>query len=137
MYAKLMQASDSARTVLRLGCCVLGFAALAGIWETFASQAPVAALRETALQFGALLVLAGLLLGERTLPARWLWCLWLGLLLTLGSASYAAATGMHAVQVRDLRPEAIWLFIAKFIGRGLLCACLIEIAWRVLARRRA
>jgi hypothetical protein len=149
MYAKPMQVGDSARTVLRLGCYVLGFAGLAGVWETLASQAPgsplyigvlpgpVESLREIALELGGLLLLAGMLLGERALPKRTLWLIGVGLLLTLVSATYAAAVGMHAVQVRDLRPEAIWLFLAKFLGRGLVCAGLVEIAVRALGQSRS
>jgi hypothetical protein len=63
-----MQVGQSARTVLRLGCGVLLSAALAGVWETLASQAPGGALyigmlpgpiqllRETAVIWGLLLV---------------------------------------------------------------------------------
>jgi hypothetical protein len=143
-----MQVGQSARMVLRLGCCMLLFAALAGVWETLASQAPggaldigmlpgpIALLRETALDWGLLIVVAGLLLAERPWPARWLWALHIAAILTLGSALYAAATGMHGVQARDLRADAMWLFAIKYLGRTLLTVCLIAIARRSLGRPR-
>jgi glycerol uptake facilitator-like aquaporin len=143
-----MQVGQSARTVLRLGCGVLLFAALAGMWETLASQAPGGALyigmlpgpiellRETAVTWGLLLVVSGLLLTDRPLPARWLSALYVGTTLTLGSAIYGAATGMHGVQARDLRADAMWLFAIKYAGRALLTVSLFEIARRSLARRQ-
>ena len=132
--------------MLRLGCSVLIFAALAGVWETLASQAPggvlyigmlpgpIELLRETAVTWGLLLVVAGLLVPERALPVRLIWALRAGTALTLGSALYAAATGMHGVQMRDLRADASWLFAIKFLGRALLTLCLIDIARRALWR---
>jgi len=131
--------------VLRLGTGVLVLAALAGVWETLASQAPgsplyigvlpgpVALLREAAFDWGVSLVLAGLLLGGRAQPRKWFFALQAGVLLTLGSALYAAATGMHGIQARDLRPDASWLFAIKYAGRGLLSVCLFDLARRGLA----
>jgi len=140
-----MQVGQSARGVLRLGCGVLVVATLVGAWETLASQAPgsplyigmlpgpIELLRETALTCGLLTVLAGLMLADRTLSRRWLWLLHVGVTLTLGSGFYAAANGMHGVQVRDLRPDAGWLFLVKYAGRGLLAVCLGAIARQALA----
>ena len=143
-----MQVSESARAVLRLGTGVLVSAALAGVWETLASQAPgsplyigmlpgpVALLREAAFDWGVSIVLAGLLLGTRAQPRKWFIALQAGVLLTLGSALYAAASGMHGVQARDLRPDATWLFAIKYAGRGLLGVCLLDLARRGLATPR-
>jgi hypothetical protein len=143
-----MQVGQSARTVLRLGCGMLLFAALAGVWETLASQAPggvlyigmlpgpIVLLRETALDWGVLIVIAGLLLADASLSTRWLWMLHIAAGLTLGSALYAAATGMHGVQARDLRADASWLFAIKYLARAWLTVCLIEIARRSLGRQR-
>jgi hypothetical protein len=143
-----MQVGQSARAVLWLGCSVLLLGALFGAWETLASQAPgsplyiamlpgpVELLRETAVTFGLLLVAAGLLLGDRSLASRWLWALYAGTALTLGSSLYAAATGMHGVQASDLRADAIWLFIVKYVGRAVLSACLVAIALRALRAPR-
>ena len=139
-----MQVSDSARAVLRLGTGVLVLAVAAGAWETLASQAPgsplyigmlpgpVTLLREAAFVWGALIVLAGLVLGGRAQPRKWFIALQVGLWFTLGSALYAAATGMHGVQARDLRPDATWLFVIKYGGRALLSVCLFDLARRGL-----
>jgi hypothetical protein len=143
-----MQVGKSGRTVVRLGCGVLVLAALAGAWETLASQSPgsplyigmlpgpIELLRETALTWGLLVVVVGLLLADRSLAPRWFWLLHVGAALTLGSAIYAAATGMHGVQARDLRPDATALFVIKYLGRGLLAACLFAIARQALAHPR-
>jgi hypothetical protein len=140
-----MQVSDSARAVLRLGTGVLVLAALAGVWETLAAQAPgsplyigvlpgpVELLRESALSCGILIVLAGLVLGERSWPRKLIPVLLLAVVLTLGAGLYAAASGMHGVQARDLRPDATWVFAIKYTGRALLTACLIDLARRGLA----
>jgi hypothetical protein len=120
---------------------VLGLAALAGAWETLASQAPgsplfidmlpgpIERLRETAVDFGVLLVLAGLLLRDRSLGAHATWALGVGTFLALATALYAALTGMLGIQLYDLRADAPWLFAFKFIGRALLCAGLARAAW--------
>lgn len=144
---KPMPKPGSARWIVGLGCGVLGVAALAGAWETLASQVPgsplyigmlpgpIERLRETAVDFGVLLVLAGLLLREQSVGARATWTLATGTFLALATALYAALTGMLGVQLYDLRADAPWLFAFKFIGRALLCAGLAECAW--LALRKA
>jgi hypothetical protein len=138
--------AQSARAVLRLGCSVLCFAAMAGVWETLASQAPgsplyigmlpgpVELLRDAAVTWGVLIVLAGLLLGDQLLTTRWLWVLRVGAALTMAAGLYAAATGMHGVQARDLRADATWLFSLKYLGRGLLTLGLGAVARRVLGQ---
>ncbi|MET0384451.1 MAG: hypothetical protein ABW321_00760 [Polyangiales bacterium] len=149
MNAVSMPVSASARMILYLGTCVLGAAALAGVWEVLASQAPgsplyigmlpapIERLRSDALWFGVLLWVAGLSAGELTLSRRTRACLWGGSVLVLLGGTYAAATGMTGVQLRDLRPDATWVFIARFGGRLLLSAGLFEIAWRAISARAA
>jgi len=139
----------SARAVMRLGACVLIAAGLAGAWEWLAVQAPgtplyigvlpapIERLRAEAFDFGVLFLITGLLLGERELPRRLVLALAFGALFMLGSALYAAATGMPGVQLWDLRPDASWVFAGKLLGRSLCIASLAEIGWRVglLGRR--
>lgn len=144
----MQDAGASARAVLRIGGCVLIAAALAGTWEWLAGQAPgsplyigmlpapIERLRAEAFDVGTLLLLAGLVLGPRSLPRRVLWWLAIGALLLLGSSLYAAATGMPGVQLRDLRPDATWIFFGKALGRGLCLLGLADIGWRVLGPRR-
>lgn len=141
-----MPKAGSARWVLWLGCGVLCLAALAGTWETLASQAPgtplyigmlpgpIERLRESAFDFGVLLLLAGLLLREQRLGVRATWALGAGTFLTLTSALYAALTGMLGIQLYDLRADAPWLFAFKFLGRGLLCGGLARAAWLALRK---
>jgi len=124
-------------------------AGLAGTWEWLAGQAPgsplyigmlpapIERLRADAFDFGALLMIGGLVLGRRALPRRVLWWLGLGALLLLVSGLYAAATGMPGVQLRDLRPDATWVFFGKALGRGLSLLGLADLGWRVLGPRAA
>jgi hypothetical protein len=97
--------------------------------------APIERLRVEAFDYGVLLVLAGLVLGQRALPRRVVLILSLGALLALGTGLYAAATGMPGVQLRDLRPDATWVFLGKLLGRGLTLLGVVVIGWRVLGRR--
>src|SRR5262245_738295 len=139
--------SSSTRVVLRLGGALLLAAAAAGLWEVLASQAPgsplylgvlpspIERLRNEAFDFGALLLIAGLLLGSREVPRRVLIWLGAGALLVVAAGLYAAANGMTGVQMTDLRPDAPWLFGGKLLGRALLCAGLLNIALRTLYRR--
>jgi hypothetical protein len=139
--------AGSARVVLQLGGALLLSAAVVGIWEMLASQAPgsplylgqlpgpIERLRHETFDFGVLLLLAGLLLGERALPRRTLIALGAGSLLVLAAGLYAASTGMLGLQLTDLRPDATWLFMGKLLGRGLLCAGLCEIALKTFARK--
>jgi hypothetical protein len=144
-----MQIGESARRLVQLGCLVLALAALAGVWEILASQAPgtplyigmlpapIERLREATLTWGVLIVCAGLVLGERALPARSMLGLYLGLALALGASLYAGVSGMPGVQAWDLRPDATWVFAIKFIGRALLVLSLADVARRALARTRS
>jgi hypothetical protein len=139
--------ASSARVVLRLAGALLLAAAAAGVWELLASQAPgtplylgilpapVERLRHDSFDFGVLLAIAGLVLGEREVPRRVLLWLGLGSVLMLLAGLYAAATGMPGVQIIDLRADAPWLFGAKVLGRALLIAGLINIGWAALVKR--
>lgn len=131
---------------MRIGGCVLIAAGLLGTWEWLAGQAPgtplyigmlpapIERLQSDAFEFGTLVLVAGLMVGERTLPRRVGWWLALGAALLLASGLYAAVTGMPGVQLRDLRPDATWVFFGKLVGRGLLALGLADIGWRVLGR---
>ena len=139
--------ASSARVVLRLSAALLLAAAVAGVWELLASQAPgtplylgvlpapVERLRHDSFDFGVLLAIAALLLGEREVSRRVLIGLGAGSALMLVAGVYAAATGMSGVQIIDLRADAPWLFGAKVLGRALLIAGLITIGWAVLVKR--
>lgn len=143
----MLDHAGSARVVLCLAGALLLAAAAAGVWELLASQAPgsplylgmlpapIERLRHDTFDFGVLLAIAGLLLGERALPRRVLIWLAAGSALLLLSGVYAAGTGMVGVQITDLRPDAPWLFGAKVLGRALLIAGLAHIGWLTLCRR--
>jgi hypothetical protein len=143
-----MHVGGSARLVLRVGSLLLVGAALAGVWELLASQAPgsplyigmlpapIERLRTDAERFGMLLWLAGLALGDRALPRRMGALLGSGSLLVLASGAYAAMTGMNGVQLHDLRADAVWVFLGKQLGRALLLTGLAMIGWRVLGPTR-
>lgn len=139
-----MPKATSALPVLRLGGALLLTAAVVGVWEVLASQAPgsvlylgvlpgpVERLRNETFDFAVLLLIGGLLLGDRQLPGRVLIWLGLGSALVLLAGLYASITGMNGVQMRDLRPDAPWLFAGKMLGRALLCAGLGNIGWHTL-----
>jgi hypothetical protein len=141
-----MQAPESARVVLRLAVIVLCCAAGAGVWEVLASQAPgsplsigmlpgpIEMLRETALTLGLLLLGASWLVREDGARRGVVIALYVAVALTLFAAFYGAWTGMHGIQARDLRPDATPLFMAKYLGRLGVLACLLAIARRALAR---
>ncbi|HKP56976.1 MAG TPA: hypothetical protein VJV78_09660 [Polyangiales bacterium] len=141
-----MQALESSRALLRLAVIVLCVGAGAGVWEVLASQAPgsplfigmlpgpIEMLREAATLIGVLLLAASCLVRDRPLPRALLIALHVAVVVTLLAALYGAATGMHGVQVIDLRPDAIPLFAAKYAGRLGLATCLFLIARRALTR---
>jgi hypothetical protein len=130
--------------VLRLGGALLLTATAVGVWEVLASQAPgsilyvgvlpgpVERLRNETFDFGVVILIAGLLLGDREVPRRVIVWLALGSVLVVFAGLYAALTGMTGVQMTDLRPDATWLFAGKLLGRGLLCAGLANIGWKTL-----
>ncbi|HET8936262.1 MAG TPA: hypothetical protein VFN67_22620 [Polyangiales bacterium] len=139
-----MPNTGSARMVLRLGGALLLTATAVGVWEVLASQAPgsilyvgvlpgpVERLRNETFDFGVVILIAGLLLGDREVPRRVIVWLALGSVLVVFAGLYAALTGMTGVQMTDLRPDATWLFAGKLLGRGLLCAGLANIGWKTL-----
>jgi hypothetical protein len=139
-----MQTAESTRVVLRLAVIVLLCAAGAGVWEVLASQAPgsplsigmlpgpIEMLRNTALILGLLLLGASFCVRESGTTRGLLIGLHVAVAVTLLTALYGAAMGMHGVQVRDLRPDATPLFIAKYLGRLGVLACLGAIARRAL-----
>jgi hypothetical protein len=134
---------------IRLGVVALMAGALAGLWELLALQAPgtllyigmlsgpITALRELAMLLGLLLVAAGLLLpwaSQGREPRVLLAMLYAGALLALVAQTYGAAQGMNGVQLGDLRPDALPLFIAKQGGLLLFAIALLELGRRVLVR---
>ena len=141
-----MQALESSRALLRLAVLVLCVSAGAGVWELLASQAPgsplwigmlpgpIEMLREATTVIGLLLLAASCLVHDRPLPRALLISLHVAVVVTLLAALYGAATGMHGVQVFDLRPDASPLFVAKYAGRLGLATCLLLIARRALTR---
>ena len=146
-----MEPSPSARVVLLLGAGVMLCAALGGIWEVLAEQAPgslwylgvlpgpIRSLRETAFNLGLGVLAVGLLsaqTGQRGIPAWLIAQLSTGVAMTLTACTYAAATGMHGVQLMDLRNDAIPLFIAKYAGLTLSCLGLAEVTRRALFTSR-
>src|SRR5262245_14922034 len=141
-----MQGPESARAVLRLAVIVMCIAAVAGVWEVLASQAPgsalyigvlpgpVQVLREAAMVLGLLLLAASSLVPPAGVSRRLVLGLQLSVAVTLLAALYGALTGMHGVQVSDLRPDATPLFIVKHLGRFGVGACLFVLARRALMR---
>jgi hypothetical protein len=144
-----MGTGPSARAVIRLGVCVLFVAAVAGVWELLALQAPgsplylaalpgpVSALRELAMNLGLLLLAAGLLApwaATRGEPKGLVLALHAGALLGLGAQLYCALTGMYGVQLYDLRPDAKAAFALKYGGLLLFGLSLLELGRRVLVR---
>ena len=128
---------------------VLLLAALAGVWEVLARQAPgsvlyigvlpepISALRELALVLGLLLFVAGALMrwAFGGPPPRWVSsALCGGALLALAAQLYGAASGMYGVQLQDLRADALPVFLAKHVGLLAFTAGFFELARRVLTR---
>ncbi len=144
-----MRIGASGKATVRLGVVVLMVAACSGVWELLAAQSPgtplyidtlagpIAALRELATVFGLLLLGAGLLMpwaSQGREPRRLVAALYAGTALALGAQLYAATQGMYGVQLSDLRPDALPLFVAKQTGLLLLVGGLLELGRRVLLR---
>ena len=139
----------SGRTVLRAAVVALLCGALSAVWELFARQAPgspfylgilpgpVILLRELCVTLGLLLLGAGLLLrwAFGGPPPRWIVvALCGGSALAIGAQLYGALSGMYGVQVRDLRPDALPMFITKHAGLLAVIVALVEVGRRVLTR---
>jgi hypothetical protein len=139
-----------ART-LRLSLAVFAVAACAAVWEVLAEQAPgsalylgmmpspIRALRAAAFGLGVSLFLAAQLLPrafpERTPPGVW-FSLLAGALAVVCSALYGAAMGLHGEQLRDLRPDALPLFLIKHAGYLALLVAFARIGLRAVAPSR-
>ena len=118
------------RHLLAAALLLLAAAALAGAVELFALQAPgsplylgvlpgpLGVLRELALELG-LLLLAGDVLAARApqpLPRRLTRLLSSGAALAVLAQAYGAAQGMYGLQVKDLRADALPMFVAKHLA---------------------
>ncbi|MFI5308943.1 MAG: hypothetical protein ACHQ53_16415 [Polyangiales bacterium] len=144
-----MSIGRSRRAVIRLGVCALMVAAGSSVWQLLAAQAPgtplyigmlegpVAALRGLATSIGLVLFAAAWLLPwafpERE-PKRLVALLYVGTVLGLGGEIYGAVRGMFGMQLADMRPDALPLFIVKHLGLGLLLGALLDLGRRVLLR---
>lgn len=144
-----MTTTAAGRATLRLAMLALLLGAFASAWELFALQAPgtllyigmlpgpIGALRELSIVIGLLLVAATVAMpwasqgGE---PRVALVLLGLGSLLGLGAQVYGAAHGMNGVQLGDLRPDALPLFVIKQGGLLLFALGMLDIGRRVLLR---
>ena len=115
------------RRLLRAALCLLGAAALAGAVELLALQAPGSPLylgvlpgplglvRELSMTLG-LLLLGGELLAARAgspLPSSLRWLLSGSAAVAVLAQAYGAALGMYGLQVKDLRADALPLFLVK------------------------
>ena len=144
-----MSIGPSRKAVIRLGVCVLMLTAATSVWQLLAAQAPgtplyiatlegpIAALRTLATGLGLTLFAAAWLLPwafpERE-PKRWVALLYAGTILGLGGELYGAMRGMFGLQLMDLRPDALPLFIIKHLGLGMVFGALVELGRRVLLR---
>lgn len=144
----------AAHATLRLALGVFVGAALAGVWEVLAAQAPgsplylgmlpgpVQALRESALWLGTLTLLASLVWSRvpaqpaSAAPGRILRGLQMGAVLSLSASAYAASQGMRGEQLFDLRTDGTTVFVLKYTGHVLLAAALLALAPRLLRTLR-
>lgn len=118
-------------SVIRLGLVLLALAALAGLFELFARQAPytplalgllpgpIQQLRDAALVHGLVALLAAVLLPAAwasPAPVRFVRVLAAGHGLLFAALLYAAVTGRMAVQIWDPRPLAVVLTALRIVG---------------------
>lgn len=145
-----MPTTVAARALLRAAFTLLLFAAGTSLWATLARQAPgsplylgmlagpIEAVRDSALWIG--LVFLGM---AHWLPAlaqgKAAWILvavaCLGASLELGAGLYAAVHGLHAIQLKDPRPDVAPIVTLKYAGQALLALALLEITRRSFTRR--
>jgi hypothetical protein len=140
----------AARALVRLGVALILVAAVAGVWETLAAQAPssefhvghlpgpIGQLRLTAMILGLAMLAAAWLepwLGAGQPPWRLVWALHVGALITIAAMVWGATTGMYGVQISDPRPESRWLFSTRAVGLTILGGCLVDVARRISTRR--
>lgn len=117
--------------VIRLGVVLLGLAAVAGLLELFARQAPftvlalemlpspIQQLRDAALVHAFLALLAGLLLPAAwapEAPVRFVRALVAGHVMLFTALLYAALTGRMAVQIWNPEPMDVWLPALRIVG---------------------
>jgi hypothetical protein len=145
--------SRYALSTLKLGVVLLGFTALAGLWEVLAAQVPgsplyigilpgpIGALRGLALTLALLSMAAGALLGiafgdraQTPRAAATVAVLWIGALLALAAQTYGAANGMHGHQMSDLRADARAVFFLRHGGLLLFALGWLDIGVRLLRR---
>jgi len=145
-----MSIGECGTATVRLGVVALMIAALASVWELVALQAsgsplyigmlpgPVTSLRELSTVIGLLLCGAGITMpwasGGRGEPRVLVRMLQVGTVLVLGAQAYGATQGMNGVQLGDLRPDAMPLFVLKQGGLALLLAALLELGRRLLVQ---
>jgi hypothetical protein len=145
-----MPIGECGKATVRLGVAALMIAALASAWELVALQAPgsplyigmlpgpVTSLRELSTGIGLVLACAGLIMpwasSGRGEPRVLVALLYAGTSLALGAQVYGAFQGMSGVQLGDLRPDAMPLFVLKQGGLALLLGALFELGRRVLVQ---
>jgi hypothetical protein len=150
VYTVAMPIGECGTATVRLGIASLMIAALASVWELLALQAPgsplyigllpgpVTSFRELATVIGLLLIGAGLTMpwarGHRREPRVLVRVLYVGALLALGAQAYGATQGMNGVQLGDLRPDALPMFVLKHGGLALLLGGLLELGRRMLVQ---
>jgi len=144
-----MPSTPSVRTLLRAALLLLLVASGASLWAVLARQAPgsplylgvlpgpIDAVRNSAAFLGFGFLGASWLLphvaSERA--SRWLVILaCAGAGLDVGAGLYAAAQGLHAVQLVDPRPDIGPIVTLKYLGEALLLGCQLELTRRVWMR---
>ena len=145
-----MQLTAATRSILRLAFAVLVLALAAAVWEVAARQSPgsllflgmlpgpIAGLRQLATVTGlALLGIAPLVPAASGAGAPWrvIRIIQTGVVLGFGAAIYAAARGMHGMQLGDPRPDSLPVFLAKHGGLALAFGGLIEVGRRAVFAR--
>lgn len=111
----------------------MALGALAWVWRFFALQAPSSAWHAPGFSqaIDGLAVQAWILglavhaLGPRAEARRGVFGLTAaGAVLSLAAHATSAAVGLVGVQLRDARPGAVWVLIARIVGGALLCVAL-------------
>ncbi len=145
-----MPTTVPARVLLRAAFTLLVIAAGTSLWATLARQAPgsplylgmlpgpIEALRDSALWIGLVFLgvaywLPALAQGNAALILVGVACV--GALLELGAGLYAAIHGLHAIQLKDPRPDVGPIVALKYAGQALLALTLLEITRRAFTRR--
>jgi hypothetical protein len=145
----MMPIGPSARTMVRTAVVLLVIAGISSIWELLAYQAPgsslslgilpgpIAALRNTCTILGVVFIAVAWVMpwaSQPDEPRRMVWLAVAGVVLSVGASFYGALNSMYVIQIVDLRPDAMVLFVVKHLGHLLLGICLIDLARRILFR---